>query len=60
MSRGLTFGTFLLALLVVTACAKGRYTDDHHYVGNPERPPATSEPIPADTGTKEPQKTPPR
>jgi hypothetical protein len=24
-------------------CEKGRYTNDHHYVGNPERLPATSE-----------------
>ncbi|HEX2056454.1 MAG TPA: hypothetical protein VHF07_08165 [Nitrospiraceae bacterium] len=32
-----------LLVLVATACDKGRYTGDRHYVGNPERPRATSE-----------------
>jgi hypothetical protein len=47
------------AMIVSTfGCAKGRYTDDHHYVGDPERLPATSEAVaPHGTsaaGTKEP------
>jgi hypothetical protein len=43
MNRWLMVGVYLLTPLIAAACAKGRYTDDHHYVGNPERPPATSE-----------------
>ncbi|HKN86558.1 MAG TPA: hypothetical protein VJV04_06855 [Nitrospiraceae bacterium] len=51
---------FLFGVLVVSAfgCEKGRYTDDHHYVGNPERLPATSEAVApkgvSSSGTKEP------
>jgi hypothetical protein len=37
----LTFCSFMI--LITTGCNKGRYTDDRHYVGNPERPQATSE-----------------
>jgi hypothetical protein len=37
----------LLAALVsvsIWGCEKGMYTKDRHYIGNPERPAATSEP----------------
>lgn len=27
----------------IVGCQQGRFTDDHRYVGNPERPKATSE-----------------
>lgn len=60
MNREFTVSVYLLTLLVAAGCAKGRYTEDHHYVGNPERPSATSEPTPADIGTQEPRSTQPR
>lgn len=42
--------TMLMTAVLVTAlgaasgCEKGRYTDDRHHIGNPERLPAASEP----------------
>ena len=47
-----------MTILLVFGCAKGRYTEDHHYVGDPERLPATSEAVAphgiSSSGTKEP------
>ena len=49
---------FSTIIMLVIGCAKGRYTDDHYYVGDPERLPATSESVApheiGSSGTKEP------
>jgi hypothetical protein len=42
MARALIL-TLSSLVLLSAACQTGRYTDDYEYVGNPERPPATSE-----------------
>ncbi len=42
--RTLTTLLLVIALGPVIGCEKGRYTDDRHYIGNPERLPAASEP----------------
>jgi hypothetical protein len=34
----------LMTMSPMLGCEKGRYTEDRHYVGDPERIPATSEP----------------
>jgi hypothetical protein len=34
----------VIALGPIIGCEKGRYTDDRHYIGDPERIPAASEP----------------
>jgi hypothetical protein len=57
MTRKLALCVLLFQLLVATSCAKGRYTDDRHYVGNPERPPATSESFTRDQGERTPSDT---
>lgn len=57
MNRWLMVSVYLLTVLVAAACAKGRYTDDRHYVGNPERPPATSESHTRDKGERMPEDT---
>lgn len=36
---------FVVLISSVVACQPGRFTDDRRYVGNPERPEATSEAI---------------
>ena len=36
---------FLLTAVVTAGCQKGRFTEDRRYIGHPERPAATSEPI---------------
>lgn len=47
-----------MTILMVIGCAKGRYTKDNYYVGDPERLPATSESVAphgvSSSGTKEP------
>lgn len=43
MYRNLVVSLCSIMMLLTAACTKGRYTDDRHYVGNPERPHATSE-----------------
>ena len=41
---------FCTTIVSAFGCAKGRYTDDHHYIGNPERLPATTEPATVPSG----------
>jgi len=47
-----------ITILLMFGCAKGRYTEDQHYGGDPERLPATSEAVAphgvSSSGTKEP------
>jgi hypothetical protein len=43
MVRAFTVALCSSIMLLTIACTKGRYTEDHQYVGNPERPQATSE-----------------
>jgi hypothetical protein len=58
MKRGVFLTLFFaIAMLTLsTACEKGRYTDDGHYVGNPERIPTASEPA-KDGGARQPSGT---
>jgi hypothetical protein len=53
MIRGLMVSLCFM-MLFATACNKGRYTDDRHYVGNPERPYATSESTTGDNNAHKP------
>lgn len=57
MIRGVILSLSSFMMLITTACATGRYTDDQHYVGNPERPPATSESSTRDKGERMPADT---
>jgi hypothetical protein len=45
MLRGAVVSLFPIVLMsmLIVGCQKGRFTDDRHYVGDPERPAATSE-----------------
>jgi len=46
MRRSLVGTSFLVVCVAswIVGCQPGRFTDDRRYVGNPERPEATSEP----------------
>ena len=60
MVRGLTIGFCSLIMLLTLACAKGRYTEDQQYVGNPKRPQATSESTMGGNKARNPSDTEPR
>jgi hypothetical protein len=60
MVRGITIALCFSIMLFTLACTEGRYTEDHHYVGNPERPQATSESTTGDQKGRNPSDTQPR
>jgi hypothetical protein len=57
MVRAFTVALCSSIMLLTLACAKGRYTEDRQYVGNPKRPQATSESIMGDQKGRNPSDT---
>lgn len=59
MIRGIIVSLFPIVLISIAigGCQKGRFTDDRHYVGDPERPAATSESTRDSNETRRPMNT---